>query len=333
MASFVLRKGLGGKRAWQAHIRRHGHPTQVRTFNTKAEAQAWAGEIEHEIARGVFVSRAEAQSTTLGQLIDRYLCEITPQKRGATMERSHLRMIGQDPVARGFISGITGKELTAYKNRRLKVVSASTLNRELNILSHVFTIAAQEWHMHLPWGNPVRLLRRPRADDKRDRRLVGDEEKRLLTAAEAYGDAGEISLIITWAIETAMRRGEIAAMRWDHLDRRARVLLIPETKTGTPRRVPLSTAALAVLDALPRRIDGRVFAVHAASISRAFAKTCKTADIKGLTFHDLRHEATSRLFEKGLGLMEVASITGHKTVQMLKRYTHLRAEDLVERLN
>jgi integrase len=110
------------------------------------------------------------------------------------------------------------------------------------------------------------------------------------------------------------------------------VLLIPETKTGTPRRVPLSTAALGVLDSLPRRIDGRVWGMRPDSISQAFERVCKAAGIEGLTFHDLRHEATSRLFEKGLNPMEVAAITGHKTLQMLKRYTHLRAEDLVGKL-
>ncbi|MHB8354860.1 MAG: site-specific integrase [Burkholderiales bacterium] len=329
MASLRARPGPSGRRVWQVRIKKRGYPEMARTFDLKIEAHVWAKQIESEMNRGVFMSRAEAESTSLAELLDRYQREITTQKRGAAMERSHLRMIGQDPVAHGFISGITGKELTAYKNRRLKVVSASTVNRELNILSHVFTVAAQEWHIHLPWGNPVRLLSRPRVDDKRDRRLVGDEEKRLLTSAEAYGAAGEIGLIITWAIETAMRRGEIAAMRWEHLDRKARVLLIPETKTGTPRRVPLSTAALAVLDGLPRRLDGRVFGVHTGSISRAFAEVCKAAGVDGLTFHDLRHEATSRLFEKGLNPMQVAAITGHKTLQMLKRYTHLRAEDLV----
>ena len=185
-------------------------------------------------------------------------------------------------------------------------------------------------------------------NDKRDRRLVGDELPRLLAAAQAYGGsapqtAGHIGPIIIWAIKTAMRRGEIAAMRWENLDRttrsggnEARVLLIPETKNGTPRRVPLSTAALGVLDGLPRRmghaahnVDGRVFAMHTGSISRAFAEVCKAAGIEGLTFHDQRHDATSKLFERGLNPMQVAAITGHKTLQMLKRYTHLRAEDLV----
>ena len=298
--------------------------------------------------RGVFGSWADAESTTLAKLVDRYPHEIASQKRRAAMERSHIKAIGQDPIARCFVARITGRELTAYKNRRLAVVAGSTLNRELNVLSHVFTVAAQEWHIHLPWGNPVRLLSRPRVNDKRDRRLVGDELPRLLAAAQTYGGsapqtAGHIGPIITWAIETAMRRGEIAAMRWEHLDRttrssghEARVLLIPETKNGTPRRVPLSTAALGVLDGLPRRmghaahnVDGRVFAMHTGSISRAFAEVCKAAGIEGLTFHDQRHDATSKLFERGLNPMQVAAITGHKTLQMLKRYTHLRAEDLV----
>ncbi|AWP23171.1 hypothetical protein C4901_07385 [Acidiferrobacter sp. SPIII_3] len=160
---------------------------------------------------------------------------------------------------------------------------------------------------------------------------LATSQARLLAAAQSYGN-GEIALAITWAIETAMRRGETVAMRWEHWDRKARVFLLTETKNGTARRVPLSTAAIAVLEGLPKQLDGRVFGVHSASISRAFAATCKAAGIEGLTFHDLRHEATSRLFEKGLNPMEVAAITGHKTLQMLKRYTHLRAEDLVGRL-
>ena len=334
MATITPRYTSKSRPSWQAKVRRLGYPPQSKTFDSKAKAEAWVRQVEGEMDRGAFIPRAEAESTTLMQLLGRYLEEVTPGKRGATGERSHLRMIRQDPVGRCFVGTITGKDLAAYKARRLKAVSASTLNRELNILSHVFTIAAQEWHIHLPWGNPVRLVSRPRVQDKRERRLVGDEQVRLLAAAEAYGcsapnSGGGIGPIITWAIETAMRRGEIAGMRWEHVDRKARVLLIPETKTGTPRRVPLSTGAMRVLERLPRRLDGLVFGMHPASLSRAFAHVCKAAGVEGLTFHDLRHEATSRLFEKGLNPMQVAAITGHKTLQMLKRYTHLRAEDLV----
>lgn len=122
-------------------------------------------------------------------------------------------------------------------------------------------------------------------------------------------------------------------MRWEHVDRKARVLLIPETKNGTSRRIPLSRPALAVLDGLSQAAVGPVWTMKPASISQALMRLCKASGITGLTFHDLRHEAASRLSEKGLGPMQVADITGHKTMQMVKRYTHPRAEDLVPLLD
>ncbi len=148
-----------------------------------------------------------------------------------------------------------------------------------------------------------------------------------------------------------MRRGELASMRWEHLDRKSRVLLLPETKAGEPRRVPLSSKALAVLNNQIHRIDGYVWGIRPDSITQAFERAMKSARVnyeaecnatgtepdarmcQRLRFHDLHHEATSRLFEKGLNPMEVAAITGHKTLQMLKRHTHLRAEDLVDLLD
>jgi len=140
MATFLSRPGPRGKRVWQAQIRRRGHAVQIRTFDRKAEAKVWARQLEGEMDRGVFVSRVDAEGTTLRELLDRYQCEITPQKRGAAMERSHIiKVISQDPIARCFIATITGKTLASYRDRRLQVVSASTLNRELNILSHIFS--------------------------------------------------------------------------------------------------------------------------------------------------------------------------------------------------
>ncbi|MDA8119728.1 MAG: site-specific integrase [Gammaproteobacteria bacterium] len=113
-------------------------------------------------------------------------------------------------------------------------------------------------------------------------------------------------------------------MRWEHVDRSARTLLIPDTKTGMPRIIPLSPAALAVLDKLSPKTKGLVWNRSPDAISRAFMEVCKAAGIRGLTFHDLRHEATSRLFEKhGFSALEAAAVTGHKTMQMLKRYTRI----------
>jgi integrase len=334
MPTFVQRKGPGGKRVWQALVRRRGYPQQTRTFDTKGEAEGWASTLESEMSRGVFVSRAEAEDTTLAEALNRYRTEIVPQKKNAERESRRvnglIHMVG--PLAPRFLASIRGKDIMSFiKARQAGGAGPNTVRLDLALLSHLFNVARTAWGME-SLTNPVALVKgqRPKVPQGRDRRLVDDELPSLLAAAQTYG--GEISLIITWAIETAMRRGEIAAMRWEHLDRKAKVLLIPETKNGTPRRVPLSTTALAVLDGLPRRPDGQVWGMRPDSISQAFERVCGAAGIERLTFHDLRHEATSRLFEKGLGLMEVASITGHKTVQMLKRYTHLRAEDLVGRL-
>ena len=322
MACFQKRSG-----AWRVIVKRRGYPTQTRTFDTKAEAEAWARQIEGEMDRGVFVSRAEAEATTLREALDRYEKEVTPGKKGRDDERYKLDVWRRSDLASRSMASIQGKDLAAWRDQETARGSApGTIRRRLALLSHLFVIARREWGM-TSLTNPADNVRLPPPGPARDRRLVGDEQTRLQAAATVYG--GEVGPLVTWAIETAMRRGEIAAMRWEHLDRRARVLLVPETKNGTPRRVPLSTAALAVLDQIPRRIDGRVWGMRPDSISQAFERVCKAAGIEGLTFHDLRHEATSRLFEKGLNPMQVATITGHKTLQMLKRYTHLRAEDLV----
>ena len=330
MATLVQRPGPNGKRVWQALVRRKGYPQQTQTFDTKGEAQAWAGNIESAMRRRVFVSHVEAENTTLADALDRYAREVLPTKKSTRPVTYHARNVREGLGALS-LAAITSSALAKYRDQQMaKGYAAQTIKHDLSLISRVLNICIKEWGIALPAGNPVLQVKMPRVANARDRRLVGDEQARLLAAAQVYG--GEIGPLITWAIETAMRRGEIAAMRWDHLDRRARVLLIPETKTGTPRRVPLSTAALGVLDGLPRRIDGRVWGMRPDSISQAFERVCKAAGIEGLTFHDLRHEATSRLFEKGLNPMEVAAITGHKTLQMLKRYTHLRAEDLVGRL-
>ena len=332
MASFVPRSGPHRKRVWQAHVRRRGYPAQVRTFDTKAEAEEWAHSIESEIRRGVFVSRVEAEQTTLREALDRYQSIVTRRKRGANQERYVVAAWQASRLASRSLASIRGKDIAAIiQDKTDQGLSPNTIRIHLALLSHLFNTARTAWGME-SLANPVDLVKgqHPKLPGGRDRRLVRDEQARLLAAAQVYG--GEIGPIVTWAIETAMRRGEIALMRWDHLDRKTRVLLIPTSKTGAPRRAPLSSTALAILDDLPRHITGQVWSLRSNSISQAFGAVCKAAGIEGLTFHDLRHEATSRLFEKGLNPMEVAAITGHKTLQMLKRYTHLRAEDLVERL-
>jgi len=175
--------------------------------------------------------------------------------------------------------------------------------------------------------NPVSKVKRPKLPEGRERRLLPGEEQKLLAA---LGKTTRPLAIL--AIETAMRRGELLSLIWENVDLERSVALLPDTKNGTSRLVPLSTRAIETLKSLRDKNSGQVFGISKHHASKSFREACQKANIKNLRFHDLRHEATSRFFEKGLNPMEVSSITGHKTLQMLKRYTHLKAEDLAKKL-
>ncbi len=130
-----------------------------------------------------------------------------------------------------------------------------------------------------------------------------------------------------------MRQSELVHIRWQHIDLKRRTIFLPHTKNGDSRTVPLSTEAVAVLTGLPRGINGDLFSgVTTEAIKKAFIRAIRRTAIEDFHFHDLRHEATTRLFERGLNIMEVSSITGHKDLRMLRRYTHLKAEDLAKKL-
>ncbi len=340
MAYFRKRSG-----SWEASIEKKGYSRISRTFDTKTQAEAWAKVTEAEMVRGHFVSRKEAESTTLSEALDRYEREIIVEKKGAVQEKSRIRIWKRSPLAKRFLAQVQGKDVAAYRDARLKEVGPNTVRLELALLSHLFTIAVKEWGIS-GLVNPVQQIRKPKAPEGRDRRLKPEELDRIVAASESavLGD------IARFAIETAMRQEEIAEMIWDHSDQKKKTYILLDTKNGTKRIVPLSQEAVRILSSLPRRIDGKVWGItpHAISVAwrravararSAYEKECEEKKEKpdpsflaDLHFHDLRHEATSRLFEKGFDTMEVRTITGHKTLQMLARYTHLRAEDLVERL-
>lgn len=316
-----------GDLQWQAEVRRKDFPAQRKTFETKADADLWASTVESEMGRKVFRPSAEAERTTLAECLDRYLSEIVPLKKGASQDKSKVNIIKADSISKKPMASIRSVDVAAYRDRRGKAVAAATVGRELAVLSHVFNVARREWGME-SLINPVESVRKPKLPKARDRRLEPGELERLL---EATGSP-ELGAIVLLAVETAMRRGEIAGLLRKHVDLGKRTVHLPDTKNGESRTVPLSSRAVDLLSSLPPRISGRVFGMNPDSITQAFDRACKRAGINDLRFHDLRHEATSRLFEKGLNVMEVASITGHKDIRMLGSYTHLRAEDLAKKL-
>jgi integrase len=319
---------------WQAQVRRRGVPPRAKSFDRRTDADRWARDLEAEADRcGWVADTRAAEKTTLGELLARYANEVTPTKRGAVSEKARINSIVRCPIAHRTLSRLTSSDLATYRDERLKCVGPATVVRELSTVSHTIDIATREWGLWLP-RNPVKLVRRPSIPRGRTRRLKEGEEQRLLDACER-GRTPLLRPLIVLAIETAMRRGELLDLRWEHVDFKLRVAHLPLTKNGDSRDVPLSRRAVQTLEQL--RLDGvtheRIFPLSGNAVRQAFEHLRARAGMPDFRFHDLRHEAISRLFERGLSLAEVASISGHREFKMLQRYTHLRAVDLVARLD
>jgi integrase len=324
----TITKRGGGQ--WQVKIRKKGYPTQSKTFTIRAQAEKWARLVESEMDRGIFLSSNEAENTTFSDAVRRYIKEVLPSKKHQQSLRSRIRII-ESALGHLSLAAITPLVVKEYRDYRLETVGSGSVRKELSFISVLLTLCQKEWDIYLPRGNPVASIKIPPPDKARNRRLEGDEEDRLMEAAIEYG--GMIADIIQIAINTGMRRSEITELDWKHINLANRIAQLLDTKNGEDRTIPLNSTVISILKRTPRNINSHVFCIKPDSISQAFERICKRAGIDNLRFHDLRHEATSRFFELGLNIMEVSSITGHKDLAMLKRYTHLKAEDLVKKLS
>lgn len=337
MATIIKRGDL----QWQAKIRRKGYPSQSRTFELKADAEAWARDVEREMDRGAFLDRTEAEKNTFGEILKRYKREITPSKKSASIEEVIIDNLLKTDLSKLKMTALSGSALAEWRDDRLGEVSGSTVNREIDVISSVINLARKEWGIHIE--NPVTLIRRPPKGKARERRLVVDEEKRLLDALEETPRREDgtfekgarnpwLKPVVELAIETAMRRGELLSLEWQHVDLKRAVAHLPDTKNGDARDVPLSKKAVAVLKKLPRSISGTVFPITANALKKGFERACERAGIENFHFHDLRHEAASRISMRLSNVLELSAVTGHRDLRMLKRYYHPKAEDLAKKL-
>lgn len=306
---------------WRAQVRKSGHKPQSKTFATKSAALRWAKNLEARIELGQVSEFGE--SFTIESLLNKYARTITPRKKS---ERAELSRINGLIAALGHIDvrNLSAEEVIDYVDERLETVTSDTIRKDLGTLSHAIDTGMALWRLHMP-SNPVATAKRIlsvtqtlKPGHARDRRLADDEEGCLLDSNAAH--------VVGFALETAMRRGEIAAIKPEHR-RSPDTLYIPDTKTGVARTIALTPRAAEILD-----LVGGSFGLKADSITQLFKRACEFYKIEDLRFHDLRHEATSRLFERGLAIQEVASITGHADWKSLKRYTHVKPSDVARKL-
>lgn len=325
MATYIKRGGT-----WRAQVRRHGI-TKSGTFDTKAAAVAWATKTEAEILAG---RRGEVPDKTLGALLERYADEVSATKRGERWERMRIGLLCRDELARVRLPELNASHFAAWRDRRLRAVSAASVRREWTLLHHALNVAVKEWRW-LP-ENPLAGVRRPAPPRARDRRLSDDEIERLLFALGYDYDAppatatARTGAAMLFAVETAMRAGEIVGLTWDRVDMDGRFLRLPLTKNGTARQVPLSSEALRILRQMPRTA-GPVFGLSSDLLDALFRKARGRAMIEDLHFHDTRHEAITRL-SKRLDVMDLARMVGIRDLRILMVYYNATAAEIAGRL-
>ncbi len=313
---------------WQAVVRRKGYPAQSKTFDLRKDAEKWARQQERAIDAGQWVDRTEAEQTTLKELLERYATEVSKGKRGADAEAYRIEQFKRSTLAKYAPAAITSKAIAGWRNQRLGEVSPGTVLRELQLLGHVFTVAIREWGYGLH-ANPVSLVRKPAPNKARDR-ILTDTQREALVAACGQCRNPWIKPVVIFALETASRRGEVLSLTWNNVSLEARTALV-SGKTGA-RKVPLSPACIEALRGLPRSLDGRVFPVTIETLKQAYERAVTRAGIADFTFHDLRHDALTRLAGMGFNILELRAISGHTTANMLQRYVSIDAGDLAKKL-
>jgi integrase len=320
----VIKQEASGR--WRVRIRKKGHSPISKTFRTKASAQSWANSTEDQIERGELIGNMVAAGITVGNLLDKYEREIGERKKGYMTSERYV----YPRLKTGFkgvrLLKLSPDRVVEFADARLLTVGSDSVRRELAVLSAAWETAKSLWKYPLR-GNPVKTANKMLTSTntysrkvERTRRLFPDEQVKLLAELSE-----EMQDLVLFALETAMRRGEIAITGGKN--RVEGGLLIEDDKTGKTTIIPLSSRAHEILDKYPNG-----FGRKPDSITQAFNRARDRAGIKDLRVHDLRHEATSRMFEKGLSIEEVSCVTRHSDWRSLKRYTHPKNDIISKKL-
>lgn len=329
MASIIRR----GKGQFQARIRRKGYTTLVKTFTTRRDALLWAAHVESEMTREVFVAaQPECEKTTLTEALDRYSREVTPHKKGAAHELRRINAWKKHPLASCYLANIRGVDLAAYRDARIaQGRSGNTIRLELALISHLFEVARKDWGMET-LANPVKAIRKPKLPRGRDRRLQPGEEAKLMDYCDKH-DNWCLKAAIQLAIETAMRRGELTQLKWSDINLQTRLLYLADTKNGESRTVPLSTRAVATLEALPKNSDGLVLGFNKDWLPRSFNKLDNKVLVELLRLLaplKIDGDAFGKVYEYFLG--KFALKEGQKALQRLERQLAHAADRGVHRI-
>ena len=337
MARIIKRKTKRGV-SFQATIRRKGFDTVTRTFDTKGEALAWASTTEQDMKDQRYKSPRRAMGVTLSQALTKYLSTISAKKALNThrLEKSAAQRLLERLGTETALGSISPQIVAQYRDARLQEVTAYSVRHELSLLSHLFSKAKKEWG--LPIENPVADIERPPPPRGRTRFLTDNEAAKLLESSRRSRNYKFYYYILA-LLHTGMRSSEAAGLRWSQIDLKKRVIYLPTTKNNDPRWVPLTKELTFKLEDLKRISNGnddelvflnenqlktdRTIARPGLKFRESFNAAKKRAGLLDIHMHDLRHTAASHLIMSGVDIRTLADILGHRTLQMVQRYTHL----------
>lgn len=334
MASIKARQGKDGKLHYHVQIRIKGCPQQNASFLRKTDAERWVQQTESAIREGRHFKTSESKKHTFGELVDRYIRDVLPTKKKSEKKQAAQLIWWKEQLGCYYLSDVTPAMIAEQRDTLLRGItkrgsarSTSTVVRYMAALSHVFTVAMKEWG----WvdDSPTRKVTKPREPRGRVRFLSDEERSKLLQACKESRNP-YLYTIVVLALSCGMRYTEIITMTWGNVDLQKGRAILPDTKNGEIRQVPLTGHALESLGELDkvRRIDSHLLFPSQShkkpiDIRSSWEHALKRADIPNFKFHDLRHSCASYLAMNGASLAEIAEVLGHKTLAMVKRYSHL----------
>ena len=307
----TLVKTTAGK--WKAIVRVKGYPQKTKTFPTKQQAKQWAEDFESTLP-----SIATPQLPSIPAIFEAYLCHIDHNPK----EAGYVRRL-QPYFENRHVDTLTPLDLDSFKAQRLKTLTGTSIRKDLLFISRVYTFVIKV--MRLKVDNPVSAVKLPAENKPRDR-VASPKEIHLIL--DNVSDIMRPLFVL--ALETAMRRSELVSLRWENIDLGRKKLLLPNTKNGTAREVPLNSVAVETLRKLKgTKSHGRVFNLSIDGVSTAMRRVREGCGLYDLRFHDLRHTAITKYAKRGLSAAQLKVISGHKCMSQLSRYVNLKASDVV----
>jgi integrase len=347
MASIEKRTNELGKISYRVKIRLKGYPIQTATFDRLTDSKKWVQHTEAAIREGRHFKTAEAKKHTFSEMVDRYVADVLPSKPKQQIKQTQQLEWWKSQLGHYLLADITPALIVQFRDELSKgetyrgtIRSPATVVRYLAALSHAFTIAVNEWQ----WleDSPMRKVKKPKESRGRVRYLDDDERAILLQACKESSNE-MLYMCVILAISTGMRQGELMGLEWRDVNLIENYLILHKTKNDERRRVSLAGHGLALLQAHSkvRRLDTNLLFPGNISgkpidLRRPFLNALKQAEINDFRWHDLRHCTASYLAMNGASPAEIAEVLGYKTLQMVKRYTHLsdgHVSSVVESMN